>query len=64
VGPNDVFPEQFERFLVANPRAREIFLERHRDLTDPQFWTDSQARIRAGIQEDVFSYPESCRFRR
>jgi len=64
VGPNDVFPEQFERFLVANPRAREIFLERHRDLTDPQFWTDSQARIRAGIQEDVFSYPDSCRFRR
>ena len=64
VGPSDVFPEQFERFLVANPHAREIFLERHRDLIDPEFWSDRQARIRAGIQEDVFSYPEACRFRR
>jgi len=64
VGPNDVFPEQFERFLVANPHARELFLARHRDLTDPAFWTGTQARIRAGIQEDVFSYPEACRFRR
>ena len=64
VGPNDVFPEQFERFLVANPHAREVFMQLHGDLTDPAFWTGKQARIRAGVQEDVFSYPESCRFRR
>jgi isocitrate dehydrogenase kinase/phosphatase len=64
VGPNDVFPEQFERFLVANPHAREVFMQLHGDLTDPVFWTDKQARIRAGVQDDVFSYPESCRFRR
>jgi isocitrate dehydrogenase kinase/phosphatase len=64
VGPNDVFPEQFERFLVANPHAREVFMRLHGNLTDPAFWTDKQARIRAGIQEDVFSYPEACRFSR
>ncbi|HUJ87864.1 MAG TPA: bifunctional isocitrate dehydrogenase kinase/phosphatase [Burkholderiales bacterium] len=64
VGPNDVFPEQFERFLVANPRARELFMRLHGDLTQPAFWTGKQARIRAGVQEDVFSYPESCRFKR
>jgi len=64
VGPNDVFPEQFERFLVANPHAREVFMQLHGDLTDPAFWTHKQARIRAGIQEDVFSYPEACRFSR
>mgnify|MGYP001549486555 CR=1 FL=1 len=64
VGPNDVFPEQFERFLVANPHAREVLMQLHGDLTDPAFWAGKQARIRAGIQEDVFSYPESCRFRR
>ncbi len=64
VGPNDVFPEQFERFLVANPHAREVFMQLHGDLTDPAFWTGKQARIRAGVQEDVFSYPESCRFKR
>ena len=64
VGPNDVFPEQFERFLVANPHAREVFMQLHGNLTDPAFWTGKQARIRAGIQEDVFSYPEGCRFSR
>jgi isocitrate dehydrogenase kinase/phosphatase len=64
VGLNDVFPEQFERFLVANPHAREVFMQLHGDLTDPAFWTGKQARIRAGVQEDVFSYPESCRFKR
>ncbi|HVC12004.1 MAG TPA: bifunctional isocitrate dehydrogenase kinase/phosphatase [Burkholderiales bacterium] len=64
IGPNDVFPEQFERFLVADPRAREIFLEYHRDLTDAEFWRGKQARIRAGVQEDVFSYPQEMRFPR
>ncbi|MFZ1910330.1 MAG: bifunctional isocitrate dehydrogenase kinase/phosphatase [Burkholderiales bacterium] len=64
VGPNDVFPEQFERFLVANSHAREVFMQLHGELTDPAFWTGKQARIRAGVQEDVFSYPESCRFKR
>ena len=44
VGPNDVFPEQFARFLVSDPRAREIFLEHHADLMDPAFWTGKQER--------------------
>ncbi len=64
VGPTDVFPEQFERFLVAEPRAKAIFLEHHCDLLDPEFWKSKQARVRAGIQEDVFPYPEEARFAR
>jgi isocitrate dehydrogenase kinase/phosphatase len=64
VGPTDVFPEQFERFLVSDPRAREIFYAYHRDLLDPQFWADKQARVRDGVQEDVFPYPEEVRFPR
>ncbi|OGA73336.1 MAG: bifunctional isocitrate dehydrogenase kinase/phosphatase [Betaproteobacteria bacterium RIFCSPLOWO2_12_FULL_65_14] len=64
IGPTDVFPEQFDRFLVADPHAREIFLEYHRDLLDPAFWSDKQAQVRAGIQEDVFPYPEEMRFPR
>jgi isocitrate dehydrogenase kinase/phosphatase len=64
IGPTDVFPEQFERFLVGEPRARQIFYEYHRDLLDPQFWSAKQARLRAGIQEDVFPYPEEIRFPR
>jgi len=62
VGPADVFPEQFERFLVGDPRSREIFLEHHRDLLDPAFWAGKQALLRAGQQEDVFPYPDEARF--
>ena len=64
VGASDVFPEQFASFLVSDPRMREVFLAHHRDLTEPEFWAEKQARIRAGVQEDVFPYPESARFRR
>jgi len=64
VGPSDVFPEQFEPFLVGDPDAREIFYGYHRDLLDPEFWTGKQERVRAGVQEDVFPYPEEIRFPR
>ena len=29
VGPHDVFPEQFERFLVADPHSRAVFMQFH-----------------------------------
>jgi len=64
VGPHDVFPEQFARFLVSDPQAREIFLERHADLMDPAFWAGKQARLRAGAHEDIYPYPEAIRFLR
>jgi isocitrate dehydrogenase kinase/phosphatase len=64
VGPHDVFPEQFAKFLVSDPQAREVFLERHADLMQPEYWAGKQARIRAGIQEDVYPYPEDIRFKR
>jgi len=64
VGPSDVFPEQFAHFLVADPMSRRVFLSYHADLTDPAFWQDRQAQLRAGVQADVFPYPESVRFPR
>jgi isocitrate dehydrogenase kinase/phosphatase len=64
VGENDVFPEQFDRFLVSDPHARELFYEHHRDLLDPAFWVGKQQRVASGVQEDVFPYPEEARFAR
>ncbi len=64
VGANDVFPEQFARFLVSDPVAREVFLEKHADLMEPAFWAGKQQRIRAGLEEDIYPYPEDLRFRR
>jgi isocitrate dehydrogenase kinase/phosphatase len=64
IGAHDVFPEQFAAFLVTDPAAREIFLERHADLMDPAFWAGKQARVRAGVHEDVYPYPDAIRFSR
>ena len=64
VGPSDVFPEQFAHFLVADPKSRRVFLDYHADLTDPAFWQSRQAQLQAGVQADVFPYPETVRFPR
>jgi len=63
VGPHDVFPEEFGTFLLGDPRVRAIFMQHHADLLEAEFWQRKQARIRAGVLEDVFPYPESVRFR-
>lgn len=62
VGPNDIFPEEFERFLLTDAKVRKIFLELHGDLLDTGYWRRQQERILAGQIEDVFPYPESKRF--
>ena len=58
----DVFPEEFETFLLGDPRLRELFLRHHADLLEPEFWQDCQRRIVAGELVDFFPYPESLRF--
>jgi isocitrate dehydrogenase kinase/phosphatase len=64
VAPNDVFPEEFGRFLLVNPRIRKLFMTHHRELLDPEFWKQKQANIIAGIHEDVFPYSQGMRFNR
>jgi isocitrate dehydrogenase kinase/phosphatase len=64
VGPLDVFPEEFETFVLAEPGIRELFRRRHGDLLEPEFWHDAQQRIRAGEIVDFFPYPEAVRFPR
>ncbi len=63
VGAHDVFPEQFPTFLFPPGRARDLFMEMHGELADPGFWISKQERIRQGIQDDVFPYPEGIRFK-
>jgi isocitrate dehydrogenase kinase/phosphatase len=62
VEPRDIFPEQFAPFLLGDPRIRAAFLRQHADLLTPEFWQLRQQRIRAGIMEDVFPYPQERRF--
>ena len=64
VGPRDIFPEEFETFLLGNPRVREAFLRHHAELLAPAFWQRCQAQIRRGEIVDFWPYPESARFAR
>jgi len=63
VGENDVFPEEFEAFMVPPGKLRKRFLQRHRDLFTVEFWQSMQERQRHGDMPDVFPYPESRRLR-
>jgi isocitrate dehydrogenase kinase/phosphatase len=62
VGPNDVFPEEFETFLLGQPRLRQAFMRHHANLLNADYWSSQQERIRRGILDDVFPYPEQIRF--
>jgi isocitrate dehydrogenase kinase/phosphatase len=63
VGTNDVFPEEFETFLLGQPRLRRAFMRHHRDLLSPEYWQAQQRRIEQGVLDDVYPYAEQLRFR-
>lgn len=61
VSENDVFPEEFERFLGLTGGLRQAFIEEHGDLLDVDFWHRRQDAIRAGEVIDLFPYtPDRC----
>lgn len=64
VGPNDVFPEEFRRFLFGRPEIKRRFTELHGELFDPEYWKGLQQEIRAGQVMDVFPYRRKKRFSR
>lgn len=62
VAPNDVFPEEFARFLLIDPVLRDAFMAEHADMLDADYWRGIQADIRNGLQGDVFPYSAAKRF--
>jgi isocitrate dehydrogenase kinase/phosphatase len=62
VGPLDVFPEEFETFLLGDPALRDAFLRHHAYLLAPEFWQEAQRRVAAGEMVDFWPYPEEMRF--
>jgi isocitrate dehydrogenase kinase/phosphatase len=58
----DVFPEEFETFLLVSDKIRDAFMRYHRDLFDAEFWQNTQEQIRRGAMQDFFPYPDSLRF--
>lgn len=62
VGKNDIFPEEFEHFLLGERRVRNWFMKYHADLLAPEFWKRMQEQINAGYLVDFYPYPISRRF--
>jgi len=63
VGPNDIFPEEFQRFLVANEEHRQYLMELHPDLFAPDFWQRVQDLHRKGELATVYPYRRRRAFR-
>ncbi|MEZ0335928.1 MAG: bifunctional isocitrate dehydrogenase kinase/phosphatase [Gemmatimonadales bacterium] len=64
VGEHDVFPEEFQAFLVPPGALRMAFLTVHGDLLTTGFWKDAQRRLASGEVVDVFPYRRSELLRR
>lgn len=64
VGPHDVFPEEFIRFMGLYGTMREVFLEAHGELLTAGFWTGMQRLHWAGEVIDIFPYRPGRRLRR
>ncbi len=64
VGPMDIFPEEFARFLWLPQPLREVLHQAHGDLFTVGFWQALQERNRAGEVIDIFPYHQEQRFRR
>lgn len=56
VGDDDVFPEEFTRFLGLRDELREVFDFHHSDLFGVRFWQRAQDRVRGGEFIEIFPY--------
>ncbi|MCK7593493.1 bifunctional isocitrate dehydrogenase kinase/phosphatase [Pseudomarimonas salicorniae] len=61
VDDNDVFPEQFPRFLGLTPEQQEALLATHGEIFDVRWWLEVQERLRGGGYADVPPYYDDLR---
>ncbi len=61
VGDNDVFPEEFPRFMGLPKPLMKVFTEAHGELFDADWWLGLQKRIRSGEALDVAPYNDEAR---
>ena len=64
VDENDVFPEEFQKFLGLNAPLRDVFYEHHNDLFEVDFWQQAQQMIQAGELSHIYPYARNCRLKR
>lgn len=63
VGPRDLFPEEWPRFLFATDKARDVFLSLHGELCTARYWRNKQEQLLGGVEDEIFPYPLHRRFK-
>ncbi|WP_394337164.1 bifunctional isocitrate dehydrogenase kinase/phosphatase [Echinicola strongylocentroti] len=63
IAKNDVFPEDFRRFMIGRSDVKPHFLDFHELLFAPKHWQEIQHLIEQGEFIHAFPYPEYMRFR-
>ncbi|MGQ0848441.1 MAG: bifunctional isocitrate dehydrogenase kinase/phosphatase [Actinomycetota bacterium] len=61
VGPDDVFPEEFSRFLGVDGDLRSAFMDKHSELLSAGWWQQVQRRVATGEMIDIFPYEDHIR---
>jgi isocitrate dehydrogenase kinase/phosphatase len=61
VGPDDVFPSEFESFLGLPDELKSAFAEHHRELFMAEWWQVAQRSVAAGEIVSIYPYPDSVR---
>jgi isocitrate dehydrogenase kinase/phosphatase len=64
VAPNDVFPEQFEHFIVGKRKFKDILKSLHGDLMTPEYWHEVQEKCARGDVQHFTPYNANMRFDR
>ncbi|WP_334064521.1 bifunctional isocitrate dehydrogenase kinase/phosphatase [Alteromonas genovensis] len=64
VGPSDVFPEQFEHFIVGKRKFKDILKNLHGDLMTQEYWRNVQIKCERGDVQHFTPYAASKRFKR
>lgn len=62
VSPEDVFPEQFEHFIVGKKHLKALLKELHPELMQPSFWRTAQEKAKLRGIEHFTPYPAAKRF--
>lgn len=64
VSPQDVFPEQFEHFIVGKKHLKQILKRLHPELMQPEYWREVQKKAATGAVHHFSPYGEEKRFKR
>lgn len=64
VAPNDVFPEQFEHFIVGKKRFKDMLKALHGDIMTPEYWRNVQQITARGEVQNFTPYNPAMRFER